>query len=157
VTIDWDKKGPAVKFPPPLIFVIAMLCSFALQQRLPIGLGLPMPLRLAGLALLLVGTVLLVLASFGFARARTAIEPWKPTTAIVTSGVYAWSRNPIYVAFCLITSGIGLASVNVWMVFSTVPAALLVYSLAIKKEEQYLQQKFGDEYLQYQRRVRRWL
>ncbi len=152
-----DKKGPAVKFPPPLIFLFAMLISFALQQWLPLSLGSSTLIRIVGFILVLSGVLVLAIAARGFAKVKTQLEPWKPTTQIVTSGIYAWSRNPIYVAFCIITAGIACIALNAWMLMSCLPAAGLVYLIAIRREERYLLEKFGAEYQQYCARVRRWV
>jgi protein-S-isoprenylcysteine O-methyltransferase Ste14 len=92
-----------------------------------------------------------------FNRLKTHIEPWKPTSAIITTGIYGYSRNPIYVAFAVSTIGIGLMANSLWVVMSFLPASMAVYIVAIKKEEVYLEQKFGEEYLNYKNKVRRWL
>ncbi|MCJ8304221.1 isoprenylcysteine carboxylmethyltransferase family protein, partial [Shewanella sp.] len=90
-------------------------------------------------------------------RVKTNIEPWKPTTKIISTGIYAYSRNPIYLAFCTIPLGLGLFFSHIWLMLSVIPACISVYYLAIRPEEAYLTEKFGDEYLAYRSRVRRWL
>lgn len=152
-----DRKGAAVKFPPPAIFAGLILIGAALQSRWPVRLGIPESLEIVGYLLVLVGVAIAIVVSGYFKRAGTAIEPWKPTTAIVTTGIYAWSRNPIYAGFCLINIGIGVANNNFWIFISFIPAALLLYHVAIVKEEAYLEKKFGDEYLAYKKKVRRWI
>jgi len=92
-----------------------------------------------------------------FKNVETNIEPWKPTTTIISTGIYSHSRNPIYVAFCLILIGAGIFLDSWWVLISVMPSAVLVYYLAIRKEEAYLEKKFGEEYLLYQNEVRRWL
>lgn len=152
-----DNKGAAVKFPPPAIFASLILLGVAMQTLWPLRLGIPESLEIFGYLLVLFGVVIAVLVSSSFRKVGTAIEPWKPTTAIVTTGIYAWSRNPIYAGFCFINIGIGVATNNVWVFLSFIPAAFLVYHVAIAKEESYLEQKFGEEYLAYKKSVRRWL
>jgi protein-S-isoprenylcysteine O-methyltransferase Ste14 len=83
--------------------------------------------------------------------------PWKPTKNIITDGIYGWSRNPIYLGFNLLPIGMGIFFDNVWVLLSFVPAAFTLYHVAIKKEEVYLEEKFGDEYLGYKNKVRRWI
>jgi protein-S-isoprenylcysteine O-methyltransferase Ste14 len=75
----------------------------------------------------------------------------------VSSGIFSISRNPIYVALCFANIGIGLILNSWWVLVSFIPAAILVYLITIKSEESYLERKFGDEYLAYKSRVRRWL
>jgi protein-S-isoprenylcysteine O-methyltransferase Ste14 len=105
----------------------------------------------------LFGITVTILVATSFRRAGTAIEPGKPTTSIVTTGFYAWSRNPIYAGFCLINIGIGIASNSLWIFVSFIPAAFFLYHVAIAKEEAYLEGKFGEEYLAYKKKVRRWV
>jgi protein-S-isoprenylcysteine O-methyltransferase Ste14 len=152
-----DKKGAAVKFPPPAIFASCILLGSGLQYLRPVGLGIPESIEVLGYLLVLFGISIAILVATSFRRADTAIEPWKPTTSIVTTGFYAWSRNPIYAGFCLINIGIGIASNSLWIFVSFIPAAFLLYHVAIAKEEAYLAEKFGEEYLAYKNKVRRWV
>lgn len=152
-----DKKGAAVKFPPPAIFASLILLGVGMQSLWPLRLGIPESLEIFGYLLVLFGVAVAVLVSSSFRKVGTAIEPWKPTTAIVTTGIYAWSRNPIYTGFCFINIGIGVATNNLWVFVSFIPAVFLVYHVAIAKEERYLEQKFADEYLAYKKSVRRWI
>jgi protein-S-isoprenylcysteine O-methyltransferase Ste14 len=152
-----DKKGAAVKFPPPAIFASCILLGSGLQYLRPVGLGIPESIEVLGYLLVLFGITIAILVATSFRRAGTAIEPWKPTTSIVTTGFYAWSRNPIYAGFCLINIGIGIASNSLWIFVSFIPAAFLLYHVAIAKEEAYLAEKFGEEYLAYKNKVRRWV
>ncbi|MDA1289845.1 MAG: isoprenylcysteine carboxylmethyltransferase family protein [Proteobacteria bacterium] len=142
-----DKKGAAVKFPPPAIFASCILLGSGLQYLRPVGLGIPESIEVLGYLLVLFGITIAILVATSFQRAGTAIEPWKPTTSIVTTGFYAWSRNPIYAGFCLINIGIGIANNSLWIFVSFIPAAFLLYHVAIAKEEAYLAEKFGEEYL----------
>jgi protein-S-isoprenylcysteine O-methyltransferase Ste14 len=83
--------------------------------------------------------------------------PWTSTPQIVSSGVYRFTRNPMYLGLAAIQLGIGVALGNGWIV-ALVPAVLAaVHVLAIRPEEAYLERKFGDAYRQYKRSVRRWL
>ena len=152
-----DTKGPAVKFPPPVIFALLIFVGAGLDSIWPVGLGVPDSFAVIGIAVTLFGLAVAILVSGTFKRESTAIEPWKPTTKIVTSGFYAWSRNPIYLGFCLFNIGIGLSSDSFWIFISFIPGAILVYFIAIAKEEAYLEEKFGEEYITYKNKVRRWI
>ncbi|EPJ54159.1 MAG: hypothetical protein OFPI_07520 [Osedax symbiont Rs2] len=155
--MDKDEKGAAVKFPPPLIFVICIVIGYLIDLALPLSVTLlPGRVYLAALALF-VGLALILGAVFALKRARTSIEPWKPTSNIVNSGVFALSRNPIYVAFIFISIAIGLFINNLWIIVFSGVAAVLVFYIAINKEERYLTEKFRGEYSDYCTRVRRWL
>lgn len=152
-----DSKGPAVKYPPPLVFLAFLLLGYGFHQLRPLELGIPIWGHLIGSALVTVAMLALLFLLISYLRAKTSIEPWKPTSHIITTGLYAHSRNPIYLAFCVINIGVGCYLNSFWVLLSFLPAALVVYHIAIRKEEAYLEAKFGDEYLRYKHKVRRWL
>ena len=152
-----DKKGAAVKFPPPLIYLLSMLLTFGVHRLYPLGIGPPQPVRIVGIALMVAGLGVLLWISLLFRRAQTSIEPWRPTHTIITSGIYAWSRNPVYVSLSVMQIGAGLFLNSLWVLFGSVFSLWAVYLIAVRKEEIYLEQKFGDEYLRYKKTVRRWL
>ena len=152
-----DSKGAAVKFPPPLIFLIAVIAGFFLDFIRPIGLIDSVVGEYLGLFLFATALLVVIVLGLKFRREKTSIEPWKPTTKIMSSGLYAYSRNPIYAAFCLIVIGLGLLLNSFWILVSFIPAAFTVFYIAIAKEEKYLENKFGAEYIEYKNKVRRWL
>ncbi len=154
---DNDKKGPAVKTPPPLIFLTFLLFAYGVEQYLPLNVGQSPLLNMICVVTIVIGLGSLIHVAIMFRQAKTSIEPWKPTSTIITGGLYAYSRNPIYVGLCLIQIGLGLYLNSLWVVLSFLPAATLVNYLVVHKEEHYLEKKFGDEYLRYKQRVRRWL
>jgi len=90
-------------------------------------------------------------------RARTPVDPMKPTTALVTEGPFRYSRNPIYVALTLLYVGVALLINALWILLLVVPAVLVLRYGVIAREEAYLTRKFGDAYRQYTAQVRRWL
>ena len=110
-----------------------------------------------GLPLVMVGVLLLAWAIRTMFRAGEDPDPERPTTAIVANGPYALSRNPIYVSFNAVYVGIALLVNTVWpIIFLPIGIALLHYRV-IAREESYLERVFGDEYLTYKARVRRWV
>ena len=103
------------------------------------------------------GVLLLAWSVRTMSRAGVDPDPNEPTTAIVATGPYALSRNPIYVSFNVVYVGIALIVNTVWPVaFQPVGIALLYYGV-IARDESYLERVFGDEYRQYKARVRRWV
>ena len=92
-----------------------------------------------------------------FRRARTSPIPIRPTTALVTNGPYRFSRNPMYLSLVLLYVGLALRLNDFWVLALAPVVIVLVHYLAIVREEQYLERKFGQEYLDYKARVRRWL
>jgi len=154
---DADRKGPAVKFPPPLITLAVILSAYGFHRLLPLSISESSKLLPTGVSIITLALVIIIVAAISFLRAKTHLEPWKPTSAIVSTGIFSWSRNPIYLGFCLSCIGIGLVLNSWWIVLSFIPLGWLLLILVIRREERYLQQKFGDEYRAYQQRVRRWL
>ncbi len=152
-----DEKGAAVRFPPPAIFVLLIFVGAGLDYLWPVSVGVPDSFEPIGIAITLFGVAIAILVNGTFKRVGTAIEPWKPTSSLITSGFYRWSRNPIYVGFCLFNIGIGISSDSLWILLTFIPGAVLVYYIAIAREETYLEQKFGQEYLDYKAKVRRWI
>ncbi|HJQ92866.1 MAG TPA: isoprenylcysteine carboxylmethyltransferase family protein, partial [Candidatus Thermoplasmatota archaeon] len=112
---------------------------------------------LAGAALVAVGAGLFVVALREQARHRTDPNPWAETSALVTTGPYSWSRNPIYLADLVLQAGIGLAA-GWWWALVLLPATwACLRFLVVRREERFLAVRFGTPYLEYRRRTRRWL
>ena len=100
----------------------------------------------------------MLLVSYGsMAVARTTIDPSEHSSKVVTSGLYAYSRNPIYLGWFLVIAGIGLRNASLLVLVIAVTMVLLLYWAVIVEEEAYLEKRFGDEYLRYKKSVRRWL
>jgi protein-S-isoprenylcysteine O-methyltransferase Ste14 len=144
--------------PPPLLFAGAIAIGLALHYWvIPIGFGLSAGVRygIGGvLAVAAVGMGLGAIRLFG--RAGTHVEPWKPATALVTSGIYAYTRNPMYVGLALIHVVLSLIFDSVTVLLLLIPFLVVLRYGVIGREERYLTAKFPAEYPEYQRRVRRW-
>jgi protein-S-isoprenylcysteine O-methyltransferase Ste14 len=109
-------------------------------------------------AVLIVGAVAIAVPAFrAMARAGTSFRTERATTAIVTDGPFGYTRNPIYVALTLLYGGIALAINSLWVLLLIVPVLIVMRRGVIAREERYLEGKFGDAYLRYKQRVRRWL
>jgi len=110
-----------------------------------------------GGGIIFVALVILVATFLQFRRRRTTILPYRPTTAIVDSWPYSFTRNPMYLAMALVYIGIALFFNSLWP-FLLLPLVLLVmHRGVIEREERYLEQKFGSDYVDYRSRVPRWL
>ena len=152
-----DTRGPGLKFPPPLLPLSLIGIAYLADIYLPLPINGGSGLWLAGLVLVIASACLAIIAALQFLRAKTHLEPWQPTTFIVQSGIFRFSRNPIYLAFGISTFGCGLMLNSWWGLAAVLPLIYLLQQLVIRREEAYLEQKFGDSYLAYKRRVRRWL
>jgi protein-S-isoprenylcysteine O-methyltransferase Ste14 len=139
------------------VYTFAIITGALLQRARPLPL---LPTALAaplGAALVVLAVVLFVSSVAKFRAADTPVPARKPTTAIVRTGPYRFSRNPIYLAFSLLQLGIALWANSLWLLLTLVVAVALVHYVVIRREEQYLERRFGDEYLAYKASVRRWL
>ena len=156
-----DARGapdnPGVVAPPPLIYAGALALGLVANKLYPMAFLPRAVSRVLGLPLIFGGLTIGLLGFREMRRAETNVDPYKPATAIVTEGPYRFTRNPLYVGMTLVYSGITA-------LFNALPAAMLLpLALAvmrrgvIEREERYLERKFGDEYLAYKARVRRWL
>jgi protein-S-isoprenylcysteine O-methyltransferase Ste14 len=115
------------------------------------------PCRLAG-ALLLAGG--LALGSWGdrtMHRAGTNVNPSKPALALVDTGPFRFSRNPLYIALTLIYGGLALVIPALWPLLLLIPVVAVLSWGVVRREERYLERKFGDSYRSYKARTRRWL
>lgn len=150
--------NPGVIAPPPLLFIGTLAAGFAIDALTGrMSTGLPGTLRYTAAISLLVGAVALLVGALGsFRRAGTNVEPWRPATALVTTGVYGLTRNPMYVAMTLISVAAALAADSVATLLLLVPLLLVVRYGVIAREERYMEAKFGDEYGRYRQAVRRW-
>lgn len=150
-------KTSGIQFPPPFLYVACFLLGLLLEKIAP-AVSLPRGPALATAAVLLIpGFGLLFWSLLLFLKARTSPLPMLPTTAIVKSGPYRWTRNPMYLAMLLIYTGVALWF-DVFWALPLVPLVIfLVGRLVIRKEERYLEAKFGEEYRRYKAEVGRWL
>jgi protein-S-isoprenylcysteine O-methyltransferase Ste14 len=145
---------------PPLLFLAALLVGFVLDRLL----RLPFPVRgidlvpwiISGL-LILVGLAVFAAGIRNFSRAATPVPTNEPTRVLVTAGIHGWTRNPIYLGMFLIYGGIGVAAQNTWILVLTLPLAILIRYGVVAREEAYLERRFGNAYLDYRQRVRRWI
>lgn len=154
------RDAAAVRFPPPLIPLATILLGGFLDRVRPIDVGfeLSAPIRY-GVGGLVV-TVALTLAGWAIAHFRRSGQdekPWTPTTAIVGAGPYRFTRNPMYLGMVLLCIGAAVLLSNWWILALTPVCAFALWGFAIRPEERYLEEKFGEDYRAYKRRVRRWL
>ncbi len=142
--------------PPPLIFGVPLLAGLLLARWAPLPLVPPSLARPLGGLMIALG-LLAIPALLAFRRARTHPEPWKPTSALVTSGPYRFSRNPMYLGMTLLYLGITTWQNVAWPLLALPLVGWVLHVGVIVREERYLEMLFGQEYLDYRRRVRRWL
>lgn len=151
--------GAAVRVPPPLVYLGGVVVGALLHAYLtPFSLGLSSTLRaIMATALILLSLGLMAAAIGMFRSIGQDPKPWKSTPSILSTGIYRFTRNPMYVGMAAVQAGIGVALANGWIVILVVPVLVIVYWTAIRHEEAYLETKFGSTYTDYKSSVRRWL
>lgn len=142
---------------PPLIPVSAIGAGLLIHLALPIPIASPTATVPAGVLLAIVSILIAVAAARELGKARTAFDVRKPTTTLVCHGVFRLSRNPVYFSMLLLCVAIALLANSVALLALSLPAGSALCLLVIRKEERYLEQKFGGEYLAYKASVRRWM
>ena len=142
---------------PPFIYLGFLGVGLAADFALPFPL-LPNTVQFfIGAAIIVSSIAILPFAITRFRAAGTSVDVRQPTTAIITDGVYRFSRNPIYLAMTLLVAGIGVAVDGIWLIVMLAPTLIVMHYGVIAREERYLEAKFGGQYLKYKRSVRRWI
>jgi protein-S-isoprenylcysteine O-methyltransferase Ste14 len=153
-----DAADVAIK--PPFLFLgaLALGCLLSLVFPIPPGLGGANKLALlTGFTFVVVGFALGALSVRNFRLAGTSVVPGEPSAALVTTGPYAITRNPIYVGFVLAYFGLAIMLTSLWVLLLLIPVLIILQRGVVVREEAYLERQFGDAYRKYKARVPRWL
>jgi protein-S-isoprenylcysteine O-methyltransferase Ste14 len=143
---------------PPLAWGLAVIAGFALNWLVALPfLPVDLPAGWLGAMVFVLALALVVWAIVTITRAGSNVPTTLPTTTIVESGPYHFTRNPIYLGMFLGLIGLAIAFNNLWLLMMLVPFALVIRYGVVAREEAYLERKFGDPYRGYRSRVRRWL
>ncbi len=152
-------NGPGVVVPPPLIFAATLAAGIAFDRfvslwMLPLGM-----ITRYGLALLaaIIGATLIAMALGLFRKANTRPEPWQPSSALVSDGIYRFTRNPMYLGMAFVYAAVAFMFGSISALALLLPLLLVIRYGVIAREEAYLAIQFGDDYGRYQAKVRRWL
>ena len=151
--------NPGVKIPPPLIYVLIFVVSVLIEKAVPISFASlrSTTFRYAGAVLILSGLLFMVPAVSQFIRSKNTLVPVRPANSLQTNGVYSVSRNPMYLGWLILYIGLIPIVGNWWSLIFAIIVIVAVTYLVIKPEEQYLRRRFGESYLSYTSKVRRWI
>ena len=144
---------------PPVIPLATLVLACVLQWLAPLGwiADLDTPVRVGmGLVIALAGLVTTSAGRRALVKSGTNVNPSQPTTTLVTDGVYGHTRNPLYVGVSVALCGIALIFDLDWMLLLIIPSCIFLHFAVVKREERYLEQKFGDVYRRYKSRVPRY-
>lgn len=142
---------------PVVHFLCCLIAGSWVQTRFPMAIGFSFRAGIVIGSCILITALAIALAALSEMRKhRTTVEPGRRPTTLVTSGVFAWSRNPIYVALLLVLAAIAIMADSVWLLGATVLLWILLETV-IRSEERVIEDAFAEPYVEYKRRVRRWL
>lgn len=141
---------------PPFIYGLAIILALAIHYLTPLAWQAFEAREKTGWAILTIGIGLIIASARLFIKRKQNPNPLEPTEEIYQDGLYAISRNPIYVGFSLIMISLSLLLDNFWIIILLLPTLVIMTYGVIMREEAYLEDKFGDEYRRYKNKVRRW-
>ena len=142
---------------PPVYFLLSLLFMFALSYFLPVSHLIYIPLRVFGGMLILAGFAITTSGAYCFSQAGTPIKPFDIATTLVRTGIYRYSRNPMYLGMVVILAGTWIA-LGTFSPLLVIPVFFyIIQEVFIKYEEKILEESFAEEYLDYQDKVRRWI
>jgi protein-S-isoprenylcysteine O-methyltransferase Ste14 len=156
--MDETADNAQVIIRPPLAWGLAVIAGLALNWLVPLPfLPADLPAGWLGAMVFVLALGLVGWAIVTITRAGSNVPTNLPTTTIVESGPYRFTRNPIYLGMFLGLIGFAIAFDNLWLLMMLVPFALIIRFGVVVREEAYLARKFGDVYRGYRSRVRQWL
>ena len=153
-----EKDHANVLIPPPLALAVCVVAAWLIDRAWPAPfLPSGLPRWLIGGALIAAGLAIEAWSFLIFRRARTSVLPIRPTSAVVEAGPYRYTRNPIYLSMFVVVAGLAVALDSLWQFAALIALYVLLRWAVVAREEAYLTRKFGAAYLDYARRVRRWI
>lgn len=149
------RDDAGIRFPPPLVFLGFLLLGLLIDRLLDLPpLTVPWPI---GAVIAAGGFTIIGIAIAGFRKHGEDPQPWTATGEIIATGLYAWSRNPMYLGMAVATIGLAIAFASMTALVLALVAIGVVGGTVIEREERYLDSKFGAGYRAYKAKVRRWL
>lgn len=154
-----QKNHPGVYIPPPLIYIAFFFLAVLLQKWISLNSSFlhNTAAKTIGWMAIAAGVSLVLPAVWKFFVSKNTVITMKPASSLQTTGIYRFTRNPMYLGMLLLYCGIGVFKGS-WWTFIVMPLLIMTVQLyVIMKEEHYLQRAFGKEYLLYKKKVRRWI
>ncbi len=146
-----------LKIPPPLLVLILVIANYFSSKKIDL-IHLPNQ-DLISILILLIGMLILINPIFKFIKSKTTIDPikFKKVNKLITAGIYKYSRNPMYLGLLMIVTSTSLFYLNIFSITTPFLFYFWINRFQIKREEIFLTEKFGKEYLLYKTKTRRWI
>jgi protein-S-isoprenylcysteine O-methyltransferase Ste14 len=151
------KDSPDVIALPPVLYLGTLFLGLLIHIFRPLQVSPTLWIRVAGAVIFVSGVLLARWGRRSMVKAGTNVIPNKPTLAIVTDGPFQYTRNPLYVGATLVYTGLALIFNSFWPFVLLPPLLVVMHWGVVRREESYLESKFGKPYLDYKERVRRWI
>ena len=152
-----EQDNPGIWIPPPLTYLLTLLLGLVLDRRLHVPFLSHGVARVLGWPLVGGGMALATWFVRTMRRADTTLDVNKPVSSLVQDGPFRYSRNPGYLSLAMLYSGIAILRNALWAIVLLPLVLVMTQRYLIEREERYLERTFGEEYLAYKRRVRRWV
>jgi protein-S-isoprenylcysteine O-methyltransferase Ste14 len=153
------KDHPGIYVPPPIIYALTFLAAVFIQKKVPINDSLfhRQVTKIVGVGLLIIALFFLLRSLIQFALSKNTLVTIMPTHSLQTNGIYNITRNPMYLGLAIVYLGISCLIGNWWNIILFPFLLLIIQQYMINREEKYLERRFGQVYLDYKSKVRRWL
>lgn len=153
------KDNPGIFIPPPLIYAAIFFLAILMQKIIPINNSFfeSQNAAIAGIVLIAIALLFLLPALIRFVQSKNTVVTIKPANSLQTKGIYSLTRNPMYLGLLILYTGIAMLDGNWWTLIFIPVIIIIVQFYVIKGEENYLQRAFGEEYIAYRKKVRRWI
>ena len=154
---DDGQDTPGIWVPPPLVYLLALLLGLLLDRRAHVPFVPRGVARVLGWPLVGGGMALAAWFARTMRGADTTLRTDKPVSRVVQDGPFRYSRNPGYLSLTMLYAGIAVRRNALWIIVMLPLVVYVIQREVIEREERYLERTFGEEYLGYRRRVRRWV
>ena len=146
-----------IKIPPPLIVLVLIVSIYFSSKKIDL-INIPLQLEIS-IFILSAGILIFLNPVLQFIKSKTTVNPiqFEEVNKLVTSGIFKYSRNPMYLGMLMIVLSTSIFYLNVYSILTPLLFILWINKFQIKREEEFLIEKFGDEYLSYKKKTRRWI
>ncbi|MBT8078363.1 MAG: isoprenylcysteine carboxylmethyltransferase family protein [Gammaproteobacteria bacterium] len=148
-----EGRGPL----PPVYLLLGILLQVGFHYAMPLAVIVSRPYNWSGIALIVAGVLIIVFPAASFSKADTTIIPFRESSSLVVSGLYRYTRNPMYLGMLIILVGVALLTGSLSPFVVPLLFVLVINKMIISVEERMLEREFGEEYRDYRKSVRRWI
>ena len=146
-----------IKIPPPLIVLVLVISIYFSSKKIDL-INIPFQLQIS-FFILSIGLLIFLYPVLQFIKSKTTVDPikFKKVNKLVTSGIFKYSRNPMYLGMLMVVLSTSIFYLNIFSILTPFLFIFWINKFQIKREEVFLTEKFGKEYLSYKNKTRKWL